>query len=345
MLTGEDGGEALSVALALCRHILCMSPTDEGACGHCTSCRQMDTLSHPDLYTIVPVAKMGDRETVTADVMETFRRLVMSEERFTYNEWKDLQKSGNKQLGIAVAEAEKLIHFVSLRSFQSSHQVILIWMPETMRTETANKLLKLLEEPPAGIVFIAVSHQPERLLPTIVSRFQRVTIPPIPEEVLTAHLTRSLHITEGEVRELAHLAKGNLYRALSIHKQGLQSQRTEQALQLLELPLSRDPRLYQKEAEAISKMSRPRVLELINDLLHTLREVLAFAQNNPDIIYTPTIYHGRLKQLGELFTIDSITELMDELHTAALELRQNANIKIVFFDIFIHLSFIYAGRH
>lgn len=344
LFAGEDGGEALPLALAFCRHILCMEPTAEGACGHCPSCRQIGTLSHPDLYPIFPVVKVGEKESVSADVLDQFRDLLLGQERFTYNEWKDLQKSGNKQLSILVAEAEKLIRHTSLRSFQSKHQVIFIWMPELMRTETANKLLKLLEEPPVGVVFIAVSHQPHKLLPTILSRFQRVTVPPIPEEVIIQYLEQEVGIPSSETKELGHLAKGNLYRALSMHRQEHKSEEIEQALRLLEIPLSRDPRMYQKEIETISKLSRPRVLDLIVDVTHLLREVLASSLDNPDIVYTPSAYHARLRALGDHLSIDSIEELMQDLQAASLELRQNANVKIVFFDLFLHISFIYA-RH
>lgn len=344
LFTGEDGGEALPLAFAFARHILCLNPTDDGPCGVCTSCKQMDALSHPDLYPIFPIVKVGDKNTVSDDVIEQFRKLLFSQDRFTYEEWKEIQKSGNKQLSILVAEAEKLLHYTSLRSFQSAHQVILIWMPEQMRTETANKLLKLLEEPPEGVVFIAVSHQPQHLLPTIISRFQRVNIPPISEEVLVHHLKDKLDISSEEATELGHLAKGNLHRAESMHRQGLKSESLEHALRILEIPLSRDPRMYQKEIDFISKMGRPQVLDLIDNITHLLREILAFSLNNPQIVYTPKVYNERLLVLSSCFTLDSITDLMEDLRAASMELRQNANVKIVFFDLFLHISVIYARQ-
>lgn len=344
LFVGEDGGEAFPLALAFIRHILCMHPTEDGACGVCTSCKQLDTLTHPDLYPIFPVVKVGDKESVSADVMESFRRMVLEQERFTYNEWKSLQKSGNKQLSILVAEAERLIHFTSLKSFQSKHQVVLIWMPEQMRTDTANKLLKLLEEPPEGVLFIAVCHQPDRLLPTIRSRFQQITVPPISEEVLVRYLHAQHALSPDEGAELGHLAQGNLYRALKLHSEGYKNEKLEQALHFLELPMSRDPRLYQKEVDSISKLNRPQVLDLLNDVLGLLREVLACSQGIPSIVYTPSIYRERLQALGKFFSLDTLHEFMADLQAASAELRQNANIKIVFFDLFLHLSFIYARQ-
>ena len=344
LFAGEDGGEALPLALAFTRHILCMHPTSEGACGVCASCKQMDTLSHPDVYPIFPVVKVGDKETVSADVIDDFRKLILNNKRYTYDEWKNLQKSGNKQLNILVAEAEKLIHYTSLRSFQSSHQVILIWMPEQMRTETANKLLKLLEEPPQGVVFIGVSHQPQKLMPTIISRFQKITIPPIPEEKLISYLSQHLPLTDALAKELGHLAQGNLHKALEIQSKEFKDLRLEQALHFLELPLSRDPRLYLKEVDAISKMSRPQVLDLISDTTRVLREVVAQSIGEPNIVYVPSAYQARIKDLSSYFSLESITELMEDFKAATAELRQNANIKIVFFDLFLHISTIYA-RH
>lgn len=220
LLTGEEGGEAFPLSLVLAQQILCEELTPEGApCGKCHSCRQMAELQHPDLTLVFPVIKAQEGKEFTSEMMlEPFRELIGKYRRFTTLEWREQLDAGNKQPQIMVAEAERLIHNTSLRSFKSQYQVILIWQPETMRTETANKLLKLLEEPPKGVVFIMVSHSPHRLLPTIISRLQKVAVPKIPDPTLIDYLVQKESATGEEAAELAHLAQGNLYKALQLKR-------------------------------------------------------------------------------------------------------------------------------
>lgn len=343
LLTGEEGSEALPLGFVLSRQILCEDRTADGLpCGVCQSCRQMDHLQHPDLTMVFPVIKSGDTKDTTSDLyLERFVELMSKAERFSEEEWRDLQSAGNKQLQILVAEAERLIHFTSLRSFKSRYQVILVWKPELMRTETANKLLKLLEEPPAGVVFIMVSHEPQKLLPTITSRLQRVVVPGIPEDVLVDHLVMKEGFSPKKAEKIGHLAQGNLYRALQLDECEGEVQSQREAMKLLGLPLSRDPKLFLEYAQELAKQDRPDVVALLDALPPALREILALQHGEHDVQFLSPSFRQEAESVAAVLPLDNYTKVMEEVQSARMEVVQNGNVQMVVFDLLLTLITLY----
>lgn len=342
LLVGEDGGEAMSLGFALSRQVLCDNRTPDGfPCGVCPSCKQMDQLQHPDFNLVFPVVKTGD-QTTSEQYLGQFIELVRENQRFTEAEWRAVQNAGNKQLQIMVAEADRLIHATSLRSFKNEHQVILIWKPEALRIETANKLLKLLEEPPKGVIFIMVSHEPQRLLPTITSRLQRVTVPSIPEPILIHYLEHKRGLQPSKAQEIGHLAQGSLYKAIQLLENGTEESEMHAAIELLLLPQSRDPKQFLEKAQEISKLNRPEVISLLDTLPLLLRELIAIKYGEESVIYLPSNLQVTAKQLAHNIQLDNFPSIMEDLSNAKLEIQQNANVQMVFFDLLLHLATLTA---
>lgn len=343
LFCGQDGGEALPLAMAFARHILCEEDEVDG-CGRCDSCRQMDFLEHPDFYACYPVIKTDSREVTSGDLLGDFRSLLESKSRFSIDDWWQMLKAGNKQSHIFVAEADHLIHMTSLRSFKSPRQVILIWQAEGMREDTANKLLKLLEEPPKGVIFLAVSHDPSHLLPTILSRFQRVDVPPIEEERLVEYLISHEGADPDSAREAGHLARGNLLRAQSLLAGKTQDSHTEMALELMETAMKRTPKVYRAFADKAAEQSRPDVLALLDALDTVLRETIALSYGDETIVYTRQSIRDRIRRIAETIPLQAYPVIMEDVSRARQELRQNASIKIVFFDLLVTMAMLIPRR-
>lgn len=345
LLVGEDGSEAMPLALALTRLILC-EETDGGGmpCGKCPSCKMIDKLEHPDLTLVYPVVRIDD-QTTSQDYFKQFQKLVASHQRFTEMEWREMQDAKNKQLQIMVAEAERLLKTTSLRSFKSKHQVILMWMPEMMRTETSNKLLKLLEEPPTGVIFILVSHQPQKLLPTIVSRTQRVNVPSISEQVLVDYLMKEKKLSDQQAKEYGHLAKGNLYKALAYSSgDSSELQQKREALELMLLPRERDPKLFLERSKELASMNRPDVISLLDTIPEIIREAMAMRFGDDTVVYLPEELKKGCRVISKLLDHTAISELMEDIIAAKNEVRQNSNIRIVFFDLLLNIAMLYSRR-
>lgn len=343
LLAGEDGGEAMPLALAMSRQILCEELSEEGQpCGHCPSCRMMDKLEHPDLTLSYPVVRI-DEKTTSQDYFKSFQELLSKHTRFTESEWRDMQDAKNKQLQIMVAEAERLIKATSLRSFKSRHQVVLMWMPEMLRVETANKLLKLLEEPPVGVIFILVSHQPSKLLPTILSRLQRFIVPAIPEPLLAHYLLKECQLPETKALEYAHLAQGSLYRAISLSSgNSPELIQMERAVELLRLPMQRDPKLFLEQSKEIAALNRPEVVSLLETIPMVLREVLALSYGDEIVVYLPEKLKEGCREVAQFLDAQNIPSLMEDVNAAINEVRQNANVRIVFFDLLLNTAMLYS---
>lgn len=152
---GRKGIGKLDFAYAFAQSLLCREPGADGtACGQCPACNWFAQGSHPDLWVIDP-----ERETEAGEDEEA--------------------KPAEKKAGapIKVEAIRELADFVNLSSHQSGLRIVLIHPAEAMNVQAANALLKTLEEPTPGTLFLLVTHQLQHLLPTIRSRCQKLPLP------------------------------------------------------------------------------------------------------------------------------------------------------------------------
>ncbi|MCB5189861.1 DNA polymerase III subunit delta' [Methylobacillus arboreus] len=168
LLRGKQGIAKLDFANALAQSLLCQSPAVDGyACGHCVSCSWFSQNSHPDYRLLTPEQEIPET-TDTAPVSK---------------------KPARKSTQISVAQVRELAGFLELSSHQNDGvRIVVIHPADTLNQTSANALLKMLEEPPADVMFILVTSSPQRLLPTIMSRCQQVEMPAPSEQEALAWL-------------------------------------------------------------------------------------------------------------------------------------------------------------
>lgn len=207
ILFSEDGNwGAMPVAIALSQYANCENPSGGDSCGVCDSCHKYGKLIHPDLHFVFPVATTkslseSEKKAPVSDYfVESFRHLVLASPYFGEEDLYDAIEIDNKSGSISVAEARNLSEKLSLRAFEGRFKTALIYLPEKMNQDAANKLLKTLEEPPAGTLFILVSRSPERIISTVRSRCQHIRLQPLSrQERLSAGIQAK---TRPEYREL-----------------------------------------------------------------------------------------------------------------------------------------------
>lgn len=185
LLYENEGCGAMALALAYIQYLNCSNPSDGDSCGECPSCRQMSKLIHPDVHFVFPVNK-GPRTTDDKPTSESYikywRELVLAN---PYFKEADLQKAigiESKNGLIAVAEARSIITKLSLTAVADGYKAVVFYLPEKMNQETANRLLKMVEEPPEKTIFIFITHAPEKVLQTIFSRCQSIRVLPLSKE-------------------------------------------------------------------------------------------------------------------------------------------------------------------
>ena len=215
LFNGPEGSGALALALAYARYLHCSAPTEADACGQCSSCVQYDTLQHPDLHWSFPFfRKDGSDHALSQPFQAAWRERVLQGAYFGQEEWLAAIGADRKQLFISVQEAMELNRKLGLKAFAGGWKVLILWLPEAMRVDTANKMLKLIEEPTDQTVMLFVSEQANQLLATIRSRVQMVQVPRLGLDEAVEGLHTRFGVGEEEARGLLHVTDGNIAGAL-----------------------------------------------------------------------------------------------------------------------------------
>ena len=181
----NEGCGALALALAYVQYLNCKNPQGGDSCGECPSCRQMAKLIHPDVHFVFPVnkgPKSSDDKPTSESYLKYWRELASANPYFVES---DLQRAigiESKNGLIAVAEAKQIISKLSLTAVADGYKAVIFYLPEKMNQETANRLLKMVEEPPVNTLFVFITHAPEKVLQTIFSRCQSVRVMPLTKE-------------------------------------------------------------------------------------------------------------------------------------------------------------------
>ena len=171
MFHEDDGGGAVALSLAFLQYLYCRNRTQGDSCGVCPSCNKIAKLIHPDLHCIFPV-NTGKSD----DYIDRWRALVLSNPNFTENELSEALEIEGKNAMIKVDEAKSLLEKLSFSALEKGYRSVLVYLPEKMNKDAANRLLKLIEEPPKLTQFILITHAPAQVLVTISSRCQQIRL-------------------------------------------------------------------------------------------------------------------------------------------------------------------------
>jgi DNA polymerase-3 subunit delta' len=215
LFSGAAGVGTLPLAIAYAQYLNCTSRHDGDSCGVCPSCIKMQQLAHPDLHFVFPVNKQGKKSgevVLSADFMPLWREMIAENGGyFTRQEWYDRLDLGKTLRGmISAREADEIIRRLQYKSFESEYKITIIWQPETMNEEAANKILKILEEPWDKTLFMLITEHPEQLLDTIISRTQPINVGRIEPEALAAYAVERLGATPESAAAAARIADGSI---------------------------------------------------------------------------------------------------------------------------------------
>ena len=217
LLTGAAGIGKLPLAIAFAQYIACKHRTETDACGVCPTCLQYSKLQHPDLHFAFPIVKVDKGAEVCDDYIGDFRQMVLDNPYCDADDWTQAMGAEKKQSLIYEKESSEIQRKLSLKAFGDGYKVMIVWQPEKMHIACANKLLKLLEEPPEMTLFLFVSEHPEQLLPTIISRLRPVRVPRLTDEdIMGAISNQQSAISPQQAADVARLAGGSYREALRL---------------------------------------------------------------------------------------------------------------------------------
>lgn len=334
LICGSEGTGTFPLALAYARYICCARPGDADACGKCPSCVKFDKLVHPDVHFIFPIVKNAKKKKdLCDDYIAEWRRFVIENPYFNLRGWLNEIEAENSQAGIFAKESDELIKKISLKSGEGGYKFIFIWLPEKMHTVCANKLLKLLEEPPEKTAFLLISEAPEMILPTILSRTQRFNIRQIEEDCIAETLSRKFGVTEADSRSIAHLSGGNFIRALeSIRLNEENKLFFDLFVSLMRLSYQRKIKEMKLWSDQLATMGRERQKNFLEYCQRMIRENFIFNLHRKEMVYMTTDEQNFADRFAPFVNERNIAGIMEELSEAQLHIEQNVNAKMVFFD-------------
>ena len=334
LLCGPAGSGKMALALAYARYLCCQHPDGTDACGHCPSCVKWEKLVHPDVHFMFPIVKsQKPKREVCDDVLPEWRSLLTSTTYFGMNQWLEEMGVENGQPIIYARESDEISRKLSLKSSEGGYKVVILWLPEKLHEVCANKLLKLLEEPPRQTLFLLVSENPELILPTILSRTQRFSVPRIAEGAIALALQQRFGLQVADSQSVAHLAGGNFLAALeAIHTSDEQKLFFDLFVSLMRLSYQRKIREMKQWSEQVAAMGRERQKELLVYCQRLIRENFIYNFHRNEMNYMTRPEQEFARRFAPFVNERNVMGIMHELSEAQIHIEQNVNAKMVFFD-------------
>lgn len=346
LFTGSAGAGKLPLALAYAQYIACPNRTEHDSCGTCPTCLQFKHLQHPDLHFAFPIVKTDGGDTCN-DFMPQWRQQLLTQPYFDIDDWYRTLGVETKQGIIYEKESSEIMRKLSLKSFGDGYKFMLIWLPEKMNIACANKLLKLLEEPPEKTLFLLISEQPELLLSTIVSRTQEIRVPRLTESDIADELIRSRGIAGADAGDLAHIANGSLTAACKLADANEQNSLFFNDF----VALMRNAWLVGQRKDystllslrkwsldiADAKVGRERQKAFLQYAQRQVRENYIANFHQPAMNYQTGAERAFSAKFAPFIHNDNVERIMNQLSNAEAQITQNGNAKIIFFDLCLQM--------
>ena len=340
LFVGRDGEGALGLAYAYARYLNCTQRGETDACGHCPSCKRYDTFAEQDLFHLFPIVNASGKN-LAEDTLPEWRSFLAQGPYVRYDEWLSLLGGDGKKASIFAREGEAHQQSLSYQMAGTGYRIVLIWLPEKMQEALGNKLLKLVEEPPARTVILMVTMEEEAVLGTLRSRMQTLRLQPLAPQVIEEALHHIPQGTDGvEATLAAHLSEGNYRVALDSYlgrsEEHLSQERYLQ--RILRATVNAQPTEMKQLAEELATTSRDEQLALITYLARMFREFYLFNLDLPKLNYLTSKETSIASYLRSCIMGQNVRVVESELDLARRHIAQNVNSKMVFFDLLLRLT-------
>ena len=341
MLTGPQGAGKLALAIGFAK-VLLSQGGETSMFGEPVESPMLRKLEHPDLHFTYPTIKLpsmsADHKPVSDDFAREWHELVMAGPYFTMNEWLELMGGENQQAIITAGESDELVRKLSLKSSQGGYKVSIVWLPERMNQECANKILKLLEEPPSQTVFLMVCNEPEKLLETIRSRVQRVDVKKIATEDIRQALMEKRGLTEDEAQRISRMANGSWLKALEMLSADSENELFLDMFQtLMRLSYQRKVKDLKTWSERMASLGREKQKRFLDYFLRLVRENFMYNFKQEDLCYMTQREEDFAKNFARFINEANVLPIYDLINKAIRDIGQNANAKIVFYDMALQM--------
>ena len=347
LFVGPEGSGTLPMAMAYAQYILCGNINSENTGGNDSCNLKLNNISHPDLHFAFPVTTSDKVKSkpVSNFYLEEWRQLLGQQPYGNLFDWYKLLGVDNKQGQIGVDEALAIVKSLSLKSYEGGYKVMIIWMAEKMNTASANKLLKLIEEPPEKTIFILIAEDEEQIINTIRSRCQILHFPPLAEDAITEALVKNYHIETSVATKIAHQANGNYNKACDLIYQDSEDIQFEKwfVIWIRSAFKAKGNKSAIHDliswSEEIAKTGRETQKKFLKFCLNYFRQALLLNYKANELVYLePKSKNFKLENFAPFVHDSNILEISDELQDAIYHIERNGNSKIILTDLSIKLT-------
>lgn len=339
LFLGSKGSANLALALAFAQYVACNNKQQDDSCGKCPSCLKHLKFVHPDLHFVFPVATTSNVKTkpISKNFLSEWRYLLDENPYFSVFDWLKHIGVDNKQGLISVEESAHVLKDLSLKPYEGETKMMLIWMPEKMNVQAANKLLKIIEEPPQKTLFLLVAESTENMLSTVLSRTQLIKVPRHSDEDLENYLTNR-GVEQSKVKMISALVEGNINEALQLADYVEDAEQNSLSfVKWMRLCFSalqvKDIDKLVQWSEKMAKAGRENQKSFLLYASNVMRDALL---KNYGVETMMKMNLGRqdftMEKFAPFIHAGNCMEIISELNMAQLHIERNANPKILFLD-------------
>ncbi len=339
IIEGPEGTGKLAMARALAQYIHCENRDPDGdACGECRSCRLHQSMNHVDTHYTFPVVKLDGMNSAPTsdDFYGEWTEFISNRIYTSINEWSDVFGKKNAHPLIYVTESEALVRKLSFTSHVSKQKIVILWLPERLHESAANKLLKIIEEPPEDTILILVSNSPGEILPTIYSRVQRLQMKRLPDAIIASNLRKLTELTDADAMAAAHNAEGNMIKAMEQTGTDEESKiNFDTFVSLMRLAYKRDVRALRDWSDDLAARGREKEMAFYDYASRMVRENFIINLNVPELTYLTDTERAFAKNFARFITTGNVEKLSEVFAEASRDIAGNGNGKIINYDIAI----------
>ncbi len=347
LLYGPEGSGKLALAIAFAQYVACTNKKEGDACGECPSCLKYQKLIHPDLHFVFPVI-LEIHKFSEGGIVE-WREQILDTPYFSFEKWSEKlspeigNKHANKQLVISVAEAAEIVAEMHKTTFESDYKITIVNFADKMNIQCANKLLKIIEEPFPKTLFIFICDDPNKLLPTITSRLQKIYVPSLPsEEVEKAIKDRYPSNTNIDLKGVARVANGNIVKAFDLVENGDSSKEYfEKFVEIMRTCYTRNIRGMRNWSEELSsEWNRKKLISLLQYFQRLVRENFISNVGQKELNYMTNEESNFSLKFAPFINERNICQFLSELELAERHIERNGQVKIILFDLTLKLTML-----
>ncbi len=334
MFTGPEGTGKLALALAFAQYVSCRNRGETDSCGECPSCRKYKKMAHPDLHFVFPVFTTKEiKKPVSDDFLPKWREMVHKTPYFTLSQWLGFVENENAQGLIYEKESDSIMRKLNLKSFESEYKVMIIWLPEKMHQACANKLLKLIEEPPSKTLFLLITEDEEAVISTIRSRTQLIKVPFIDKNSMRDALMESNAVAGEQIDDIVRLSNGNYITAMEYMTPDESSAYFFIKFQeMMRFAYMRQVFELTRWAEEMATLGRDRQKAFFAFALRLIREYFVMNMNRSNMIYMNREEKDWGTKFAPFINERNIIPFAKEFELGIKHISMNGNPRIIFLD-------------